>query len=562
MDKIINKLIKSAKENDLENLIYLTKKIKDVKVYNQALLQSCQSGNLNIVKYLIKIGADIHFQDEFPLMISITNNDLDMVKYLVESGADIHYDNESPLIESCSYGYIDIVVLLLESGADIHVQDDIVLIESIIINDNDLVRILINNSANLRAQNDRPLIEAIRNNNHELIVFLVENNADVNAQNGQPLIDSVEFVQDLDIIDFLIQNGSDIHLQDDEAFIKSINLRNLDVIKYLISEGANINAQNGQALINSIGSSEDFDLIKILLENGSNIHAQDDETLIKSIKLDNLNIIKYLLLKGANIHAQNNKVFSIAKSEVLEYLTTLISKKPFKNIRSTCDSSKLTDAEVFKIGRSLSLPEVSRENLCDSISILFKNKSLETKNDIQKCKTETSLLGVDLIDIPSIYFYILKENNNLFCGDIREFIKLKRNPWTNILITQKELDNINNHYNNLTLLIDDLDTQDQETIDLSLTNTIRQTMNTVLQKLQYPNNVNFYVESTEEQLNKFIYNITANHIITKNDSFHINNIPNLENKKLTLANVLNLKISSDSKVISIKLEELYNSIFI
>ena len=44
---------------------------------------------MDIVKYLIEQGANVHASDDHPLRNAVINNDLPMVKYLIEHGADM-----------------------------------------------------------------------------------------------------------------------------------------------------------------------------------------------------------------------------------------------------------------------------------------------------------------------------------------------------------------------------------------------------------------------------------------------------------------------------------------
>jgi ankyrin repeat protein len=52
---------------------------------------------------------------------------LEMVKYLVEQGADIHAKDDSALRWSAEKGHLDVVDYLMEQGADINAYDDFLL---------------------------------------------------------------------------------------------------------------------------------------------------------------------------------------------------------------------------------------------------------------------------------------------------------------------------------------------------------------------------------------------------------------------------------------------------
>ena len=64
---------------------------------NDALNLSARYGYLEIVKYLVDNGADIHSVNDFALRSSADNGHPEVVKYLIEKGADIHADNDYAL---------------------------------------------------------------------------------------------------------------------------------------------------------------------------------------------------------------------------------------------------------------------------------------------------------------------------------------------------------------------------------------------------------------------------------------------------------------------------------
>ena len=113
---------------------------------NEELLQVCEKGNLNIVKYLLTSPeltehAYINYKNNNDgwnaLTLTCEYGYLDIVKYLLTSSElkehiDIHSKNSygsNALILACSYGYLDIVQYLLTSpklkeNSDIHHKDN------------------------------------------------------------------------------------------------------------------------------------------------------------------------------------------------------------------------------------------------------------------------------------------------------------------------------------------------------------------------------------------------------------------------------------------------------
>lgn len=59
--------------------------------------------------------------DNKQLCIAVKNNDLQGVKLLLEDGADIHVDNDYPLRIACNSGNLKLVKFLIKSGANMKV---------------------------------------------------------------------------------------------------------------------------------------------------------------------------------------------------------------------------------------------------------------------------------------------------------------------------------------------------------------------------------------------------------------------------------------------------------
>ena len=122
---IFGLLTSSAKEGELSLVKYAAK--KNMNYINDALAAAAGRGQLEIVKWLLNSGADIHFGTDQSLLNACYIEDIVMVKYLVERGADIHARDDWPLYLASKQGYFRIVKYLVERGADIHSNDDVAL---------------------------------------------------------------------------------------------------------------------------------------------------------------------------------------------------------------------------------------------------------------------------------------------------------------------------------------------------------------------------------------------------------------------------------------------------
>ena len=91
------------------------------------LWEYAKYGHLEVVKYLVSQGADIHANNERALRRACEEGHLDVVKYLVEQGANIHADNEYALHWASRKGHLEVVKYLVSQGADVHARDELAL---------------------------------------------------------------------------------------------------------------------------------------------------------------------------------------------------------------------------------------------------------------------------------------------------------------------------------------------------------------------------------------------------------------------------------------------------
>ena len=124
-DKLNDIFIDSAEYGHLEIVKYLVSQGADIHAWNNwALRGSASNGKLKVVKYLASQGANIHVNDDQVLQYSANNGHLEIVKYLVSQGASIHINNDQALRWGAYNGHLKVVKYLVSQGADIHAKDD------------------------------------------------------------------------------------------------------------------------------------------------------------------------------------------------------------------------------------------------------------------------------------------------------------------------------------------------------------------------------------------------------------------------------------------------------
>jgi ankyrin repeat protein len=97
---------------------------KDTTYGGTALIWAAQKGHMEVVKFLLERGADVHAKavnGATALIIAAQNDRTGIVKLLLEKGADVNAkanDGGTALTVAAQYGCLEIVKLLNEKGAE------------------------------------------------------------------------------------------------------------------------------------------------------------------------------------------------------------------------------------------------------------------------------------------------------------------------------------------------------------------------------------------------------------------------------------------------------------
>ena len=109
-----NKLSKAIEDNNINDVeIMLVDTMDEIYICKESALRcAAQEGRLEIVKLLIRKGADIHSVNDFALQYAVENNHIEVVKYLLENGADKHTDNNLAMGLAMYMQYTDLIEIL------------------------------------------------------------------------------------------------------------------------------------------------------------------------------------------------------------------------------------------------------------------------------------------------------------------------------------------------------------------------------------------------------------------------------------------------------------------
>ena len=89
----------------------------NIDILNKELFWASEYGHLDVVRLLIKNGADVSARDNFALRSASYNGNLEVVRLLIDIGADVSALDNYALKWASYYGHLEVVKLLIENGA-------------------------------------------------------------------------------------------------------------------------------------------------------------------------------------------------------------------------------------------------------------------------------------------------------------------------------------------------------------------------------------------------------------------------------------------------------------
>ena len=216
---------------------------------DEALSLACENGHLNVVKYLVENGANIHVGIERPLRSACREGHLKVVKYLVEHGANIRETNdEYALVVAAEEGHLAVVQYLVEQGAHIQGQYNEALRSACRYGHLAVVQYLVEQGADIQVNDDEedPLVSAAAGGHLAIIQYLKEQGADIHMDMEHALKSASRYGH-LAIVKYLVEQGADIHIEDELVLMIAAERGYLKLVKYLVEQGADITVNNNIA---------------------------------------------------------------------------------------------------------------------------------------------------------------------------------------------------------------------------------------------------------------------------------------------------------------------------
>ncbi len=173
---------------------------------NHLLKQACFIGDLSLAVYSIGRGASVITEGDLPLKMASQGHYYDIMKLLIKNGADVNVNTGTILIWNSAYGNLDIVEFLVEHGATVTIDNNLPLRWAATKNKMSIAKYLIDKGANIHAQNEDPLKWFTRNGNFSMVQYLV----DLGAIPTTEVMTIAVLTGNLKIVRYLFENGGGV----------------------------------------------------------------------------------------------------------------------------------------------------------------------------------------------------------------------------------------------------------------------------------------------------------------------------------------------------------------
>ena len=87
------------------------------QLLNESLIKFCIIGDLDIIKYLVEKGADIHAEDDGSIRHYGTHKKyFDILKYFVDKGVHFCATHDCAIARAAQSGHLEVVKYFVEKG--------------------------------------------------------------------------------------------------------------------------------------------------------------------------------------------------------------------------------------------------------------------------------------------------------------------------------------------------------------------------------------------------------------------------------------------------------------
>ena len=213
-DQIAAAICGAAGGGYIDVLCVLYKNIIDFYKYeNAAIVSAIKYDQIEVVQFMVSQGADLSGDAELYFSYAICNDHLNIVQYMVEMcGYDCDNDTAKWLMQIASAnGKLEILQYLVSLGADIRANNDRALVYACEGGHLATVKYLVSLGADPQSKGNRCIKRAISEEHLDTVKYLVSQGADIDANGGIPMRRAIES-NNLDMVQYLVSEGAELRL--------------------------------------------------------------------------------------------------------------------------------------------------------------------------------------------------------------------------------------------------------------------------------------------------------------------------------------------------------------
>ncbi|PVV03243.1 hypothetical protein BB560_002283 [Smittium megazygosporum] len=250
-----------VREQSLELVKFIVEKRPCVLcVINNAFLESIYTGNTRIISYLLDHGANIHFQNDQALLISVEEEQYAVAQLLLSRGADVDSADRRCITTAIRRGSYDLVRMLLKHGGYLQQDDPYPLNQGFYKNKTEQMWDMTNfykdptekinfslkftpasNDQNAQSKQifNTPVYTSAKNGHAEAVKILLQHSNNSSALVESALYGAVEN-GNTELMEYLFGIGAKSHVTDSQIFASACKSGNLEMIRSLLKHGASI----------------------------------------------------------------------------------------------------------------------------------------------------------------------------------------------------------------------------------------------------------------------------------------------------------------------------------
>lgn len=288
--------------------------------YDTAINVASEFGQLEIVKYLVSINAELETSGARvpPLYTACKYGHLNIVKYLHGVGVDMTCKGSyfNPFMRVCKHGHLEIVKYLVSIGIGSSDKYGTAIRVACIKCRFKIVKYLVSIGGDCR-----PTLEsAAVHGNFDTVKFLVSIGVDL-KHDGEKYLRLASVYNHLDIVKYLV--SLDINVTDKIVKHTRANGR-AEILKYYVDIGTDVGCIDVDEWLTEACYSGSLSTVKFFVSIGANIHWSDENAVGMASKEGYPKIVKYLVDQGADITAKDNWAFRRSDVKVRECLINAV----------------------------------------------------------------------------------------------------------------------------------------------------------------------------------------------------------------------------------------------